>query len=125
LLIERWVLLGKRFFSCLFYFRLVAFWLSSPIFCSRKLKARKQKQKRRMQRGDGRFDDVFMGLAQQHGGIQPLLDSFFGFLHRRTDFYVQVPEGTRASMGFPPGAAEKMVREHALACVRRSCDGFH
>lgn len=62
-----------------------------------------------MEGGEGRFDDVFLGLAQQHGGIQPLLNSFFGFLHRRTDFYVQFPEGTRASMGFPPGAAEKMV----------------
>ena len=63
-----------------------------------------------MEGGNERYDDVFMGLAQQHGGIQPLLQSFFGFLHRRTDFYVEFPAGSQASMGFPPGRAEKMVR---------------
>lgn len=45
------------------------------------------------------------------GGIQPLLDTFFSFLCRKTDFYVQFdPSVTKqANMGFPPGIAEKMV----------------
>ena len=37
--------------------------------------------------GDDRFDGFFMNIAQQHVGIDSLLDSFFGFLGRKTDFF--------------------------------------
>ena len=33
-----------------------------------------------------RFDGMYINIAQQAGGIEPLLDSFFGFLRRKTDF---------------------------------------
>ena len=60
---------------------------------------------------EGKFDDLLMGMAAQHGSLEPLLRTFFSFLHRKTDLYVVAdfsrPEG--ASMGFPPGAAEKIV----------------
>jgi len=36
---------------------------------------------------DERFDGMYINLAQQVGGIEPLLDSFFGFLRRKTDFF--------------------------------------
>lgn len=36
---------------------------------------------------DERFDGMYMNLAQQVGGIDNLLDSFFGFLRRKTDFF--------------------------------------
>lgn len=36
---------------------------------------------------DERFDGMYMNLAQQIGGIDNLLDSFFGFLRRKTDFF--------------------------------------
>ncbi|GMH94097.1 hypothetical protein TrST_g4075 [Triparma strigata] len=36
---------------------------------------------------DDRFDGMFMNLAQQVRGIDPLLDTFFGFLRRKTDFF--------------------------------------
>lgn len=72
--------------------------------------------------GDGRFDDVFMTMAQQSGSIDGLLRTFFSFLHRRTDFYVvQPPEGAR--MGFPEGRAEEMVRCSALPAQRGSLTG--
>ena len=58
---------------------------------------------------EGQFDELFLQVAGQAGGIQPLLDSFFGFLSRKTDFYVQYDPSVRAKMGFPPGVAEKMV----------------
>merc|ERR1719487_2944045 len=35
---------------------------------------------------DERFDGMYINMAQQLGGIDPLLDSFFGFLRRKTDF---------------------------------------
>lgn len=50
-----------------------------------------------------------MTAAQRAGGIEPLLDQFFAFLHSRTDFYV-VDTNPRRPMGFAPGVAEAMVR---------------
>lgn len=54
-----------------------------------------------------KFDEVLMGLASRHDGIESLLKTFFSFLHRKTDFYVTTE--TPANMGFPPGIAEKIV----------------
>lgn len=70
---------------------------------------------------EGQFDDVLLGLASRLGGIEPLLKTFFSFLHRKTDFYVEAdftpgsPPGP--SMGFPPGAAEKIVSNSNLITV--------
>jgi len=40
--------------------------------------------------------------------VQGLLDSVFGFLQRRTDFFYESEPMDK--MGFPPGIAESMVR---------------
>ena len=56
------------------------------------------------------FDDMLMSLAQHHADIPSLLRTFFGFLHRKTDFYVEMTHPGE-KMGFPRGAAEKMVVE--------------
>ncbi|RNA40477.1 nuclear migration nudC [Brachionus plicatilis] len=49
-----------------------------------------------------RFDGMFFTLAQQHsGGMVQVLDSFFNFLARKSDFYT----------GGGKGAAEKIVME--------------
>mmetsp|Transcript_1025 Transcript_1025/g.3168 ORF Transcript_1025/g.3168 Transcript_1025/m.3168 type:complete len:361 (-) Transcript_1025:1545-2627(-) len=40
-----------------------------------------------MSSGDDRFDGMLLALAQQTGGIEPLLEAIFGFLGRKTDFY--------------------------------------
>jgi len=45
---------------------------------------------------DDRFDGMLMNLAQQVGGIEPLFDSFFGFLRRKTDFYTGAASSTTA-----------------------------
>jgi len=37
--------------------------------------------------GEERFDGMFMTVAQQAQGIEPLLDHLFGFLRRKTDFF--------------------------------------
>lgn len=57
---------------------------------------------------------MFTHIASKAGGIKPLLDKFFSFLEKKTDFYVQFeqPVGqvkTNYKMGFPKGVAEKMV----------------
>lgn len=63
-----------------------------------------------------KYDEVFMQIAGQIGSIQGLLDYFFGFMHRKTDFYVQYADTIKeASMGFPIGAAERMVTK----CFRK------
>lgn len=63
-----------------------------------------------------KYDDVFMQISGQIGSIQGLLDYFFGFMHRKTDFYVQYANTMQeASMGFPIGAAERMVTK----CFRK------
>lgn len=57
-----------------------------------------------------------MQIAGQIGSVQGLLDKFFGFLHRKTDFYVEYPESRQdATMGFPVGVAQKMV----LKCFKK------
>ena len=55
-----------------------------------------------------KYDDVLMTVAGQCGGIEPLLNVFFSFLYRKTDFFVVMQKG-ETKMGFPEGVAEKLV----------------
>ena len=47
---------------------------------------------------DERFDGMFMQVAQQAGGIENILDVFFGFLNRKTDFFTGADEGKSRSL---------------------------
>lgn len=63
------------------------------------------------------LEELFGQAANRAGSIENLLDEFFGFLHRRTDFYIEIdPQEvstmtaqTRFKMGFPKGRAEQIV----------------
>ena len=56
-----------------------------------------------------RYDEALLAIASQHADISSLLKTFFSFLHRKTDFYI-VDKQPQRTMGFAPGAAEKLVR---------------
>ncbi len=62
-----------------------------------------------MSQAESNFDDIFSEIAGRSGGLLPLFNSFFGFLARRTDFYVEADPNEPAPMGFPPGAARTML----------------
>lgn len=55
-----------------------------------------------------KFDDVFLGILQHLGKIEPFLEAVFFFLARRTDFF-RLMHNRDDKMGFPPGVAEKLV----------------
>ena len=59
------------------------------------------------------FDTVFGDIANRSGGLTPLFERFFGFLHRKTDFYVEFAQSKDKNesyrMGFPKGKAEKLL----------------
>ena len=54
-----------------------------------------------------RFDELLLNIAGQWGGIEPLFDTVFSFLFRKTDFFHVMQEGDR--MGFREGVAEKIL----------------
>lgn len=54
---------------------------------------------------DDRFDGLFMNVAQNAQGIEPLLDHLFGFLRRKTDFFT--------------GASEEQIEELVLTVIRK------
>jgi len=54
---------------------------------------------------DEKFDGMFLTIAQQAQGIEPLLDSMFSFLRRKTDFFT--------------GASPAQIEEIILKGVRK------
>lgn len=57
---------------------------------------------------DDRFDGLYMNVAQQARGIDPLLDTVFGFLRRKTDFFAGPPGAAAAGTDGTELAMEKV-----------------
>lgn len=54
-----------------------------------------------------RFDEFYLTICKEVGGIEQFVDSFFNFLARKTDFYYESFPGD--NMGFPPGYNKQLV----------------
>ncbi|CAE8727047.1 unnamed protein product [Polarella glacialis] len=67
---------------------------------------------------DGRFDEMLLGMAQKHKGIEDLMYTLMSFLERRTDLLhvkaaasASAPADEKKEKGFEEGAAEEMLRK--------------
>ncbi|ESP03847.1 hypothetical protein LOTGIDRAFT_110519 [Lottia gigantea] len=54
------------------------------------------------------YDAALLGILQNEGNISNFLQVMFGFLFRRTDFYL-IMKGENDKLGFPQGMADKLV----------------
>ena len=59
-----------------------------------------------------KFDSMLLHIAQQHDGIEPLFDTFFGFLRRKTDFYTGAQKSTAESM------VMKSFKSHLIQAIK-------
>lgn len=67
---------------------------------------------------DGRFDDMLLGLAQKHKGIEDLMYTLMSFFDRRTDLF-HVKESLEDKKGYEAGHAEKAVKEQFRVLQQR------
>mmetsp|Transcript_18320 Transcript_18320/g.50858 ORF Transcript_18320/g.50858 Transcript_18320/m.50858 type:complete len:363 (-) Transcript_18320:938-2026(-) len=61
---------------------------------------------------DERFDGLYLNVAQTTRGIEPLLDTVFSFLRRKTDFFAGPPgadDGTEAAIA----KVQQVLQKHA------------
>jgi hypothetical protein len=69
---------------------------------------------------DDRFDGLYLTVAQQARGIEPLLDTMFSFLRRKTDFFAGPPgPGGEGSGGGGISSGDESQRER----IRRLEEG--
>merc|ERR1711920_407537 len=64
--------------------------------------------------GDERFDGVLLNIAQQSGSIENILDLFFGFLQRKTDFFTGAQDEAAAE-----ALVMKYYKKHWKAGLKR------
>ena len=57
-----------------------------------------------------KFDQFYMTIAQETGGIQGVFESMFSFLFRKTDYFYESDPGDK--MGFPPGVNLKILYDN-------------
>jgi len=60
---------------------------------------------------DGKFDDMLLGLAQKHKGIEDLMYTLMSFFERRTDLF-HVKASIEDRKGYEEGHAEEAMKKH-------------
>lgn len=61
---------------------------------------------------DDRFDGLYINIASQTQGIEPLLDSVFSFLRRKSDFF-KGPPGSSNGTEQAVATVHKVLKKHA------------
>lgn len=67
---------------------------------------------------DGRYDDMLLGLAQKHKGIEDLMHTLMGFFERRTDLF-HVKDSPDDPKGYAEGHAEETVKKQFRVLQQR------
>ena len=76
-----------------------------------------------MAAAEERFDAILLELAGQCGGIQPLLQTFFSFLYRKTDFFHVMQPGDKMGFSAGGGTAWHRMAPHGTAWRRMAPHG--
>jgi hypothetical protein len=71
---------------------------------------------------EDRFDGLYLTVAQQARGIEPLLDTLFGFLRRKTDFFSGPSPPSSSSSPFPSEEDEDAARRRLAEGTQRAVD---
>ena len=62
---------------------------------------------------DDRFDGLYLNVAQTTRGIEPLLDTVFSFLRRKTDFFSGPPGSGEEGLEIAIAKVNEVARKHA------------
>jgi CS domain/N-terminal conserved domain of Nudc. len=62
---------------------------------------------------DERFDGLYLNVAQTARGIEPLLDTVFSFLRRKTDFFAGPPGSGDRGMDAAIAKVHEVLKKHA------------
>ncbi|KAL3815295.1 hypothetical protein ACHAXA_006797 [Cyclostephanos tholiformis] len=62
---------------------------------------------------DARFDGLYLNVANQTRGIEPLLDTVFSFLRRKSDFFAGPPGSGDAGTDEAISTVNRVLRKHA------------
>jgi hypothetical protein len=61
---------------------------------------------------DERFDGLYLNVAQQTRGIDPLLDTVFSFLRRKTDFFAGPPNSGENGTQIATDKVNQVLKKH-------------
>lgn len=68
---------------------------------------------------DERFDGLYLNVAQTTQGIEPLLDTVFSFLRRKTDFFDGPPGSGDAGTQVAIDKVQQVVQKHAALYTQK------
>ena len=70
---------------------------------------------------DERFDSMLLAIAQQHDGVEAILNTFFSFLYRKTDFFTR-PDAAATIVSNVSGKYKTLGLEKQKEEAKRKAD---